>query len=150
MQTVPGEVTGDPLWRSEVYRLALYAGHVAWDDASRLAKDPRTVKLSGQLYAAVGSIAATFAGGYSRQSHRDQARFYEYSLGSAREARVWYFHGQMILGPETTEQRFRLLTSVIRLLLRIIPAERAYVVREDAAPYEPSTDGPVTAPPPDQ
>jgi hypothetical protein len=34
--TVPRELTGDPLWRREVYRLSVFAADLAWPDATRL------------------------------------------------------------------------------------------------------------------
>jgi four helix bundle protein len=71
---------------------------VAGVDITKLMQDRRTLDLSGQLYEAIGSIGANFAEGYSRSSARDQARFYEYSLGSARESRTWYYDGRHILG----------------------------------------------------
>jgi len=91
LASVPPELTNAPLWRMEVYRLAVFASDLAWHDVSRLAKDKRTVSLSDQLYRAIGSVSANVAEGYSRQSGKDQARFYEYALGSAREARGWYY-----------------------------------------------------------
>jgi len=91
LASVPPELTNDPLWRMEVYRLAIFAGDLAWHDVSRLVDDKRTVSLADQLYRAVGSVSANVAEGYSRRSGKDQARFYEYALGSAREARGWYY-----------------------------------------------------------
>lgn len=93
LTSVPAEFTQDPLWRMEVYRLAVFAGDLAWRDVSRLAKDRRTVSLANQLFRAVGSTGANIAEGYSRRSGKDQARMYEYALGSAREARGWYRQG---------------------------------------------------------
>ena len=54
--SVPVELTGDPLWRIEVYRLSLFAGDLAWHDVSRLVGDGRTCSLADQLYRAMGSI----------------------------------------------------------------------------------------------
>jgi hypothetical protein len=34
LASVPQELTDDPLWRMEVYRLALFASDLAWHDAS--------------------------------------------------------------------------------------------------------------------
>lgn len=133
--TVPSELTNDPLWRMEVYQLGLFAGDLAWPDASKLKSDPRTMKLSGQLYYAVDSIAANIAEGYSRRSGKDQARFYEYALGSAREARVWYYDGRHILGQAVCQHRIQLLTKIIRLLMIIIPNERGYKIKEDDPEY---------------
>jgi four helix bundle protein len=93
------------------------------------------IGLADQLYRSVGSISANIAEGYSRQSGKDQARFYEYALGSAREARGWYHQGRHILPEAVTKHRTRLLTSIIRLLLAIIPAERGYKLSEEQVSY---------------
>ncbi len=141
LASVPAELTNDPLWRMEVYRLAVLAGDLAWHDVSRLARDKRTVGLSDQLYRAIGSVSANVAEGYSRRSGKDQARFYEYSLGSAREARGWYYQGRHILPEAVATHRIGLLTRIIRLLLTIIPAERGYKLKEEQTPYDVSTTG---------
>ncbi|MGA3284150.1 MAG: four helix bundle protein [Verrucomicrobiota bacterium] len=120
----------------EVYRLSLFAGDLGWRDATKLMRDRRTLKLSDQLYSAVGSISANLAEGYSRSSHKDQARFYEYSLGSAREARNWYFEGRHVLGEPIASHRMQLLTQIIRHLLNIIPSERGYSMKEEPATYQ--------------
>lgn len=138
LATVPREITEDVLWRMEAYRLALFAGDLAWHDATKLMQDRRTIKLSDQLYVAVGSISANISEGYSRSSHKDQARFYEYSLGSAREARNWYFEGRFVLSDEVANHRMSFLTQIIRHLLRIIPEERGYILKEESPSY--STD----------
>jgi len=126
LTTVPSELTDDPLWRMEVYRLAVFAGELAWRDVSKLAENKSTISLADQLYRSVCSVSENIAEGYSRQSGKDQARFYEYALGSAREARNWYYHGRHVLLEAVTTHRIQLLTQIIRLLLTIIPAERAY------------------------
>ena len=134
-QSVPAEITGDRLWRMEVYRLALFAADLAWNDVTRLAQDRRTRGLSDQLYRAIGSVSANIAEGYSRGTGRDRARFYEYALGSARESRDWYYKGRHILGETVTSHRINLLTQVIRLLLTIIPAQRGATMREEPTAY---------------
>src|SRR5579872_2813480 len=98
LNSVPVEMKGDSLWKMEVYRLSVFATDLAWHDVSKLIQDKRTVSLADQLNRAVGSISANFAEGYSRRSGRDQARFYEYSLGSVRETRNWYYQGRHVLG----------------------------------------------------
>ena len=139
LASVPAEITNDPLWNMKVYRLAVFAGDLAWHDVSRLVKDKRTIGLSDQLYRAVGSIGANVAEGYSRQSGKDQARFYEYALGSAREARGWYYQGQHVLTEAIAAHRIQLLAQIIRLLLTIIPAERGYKkLKEEETPYNTS------------
>ena len=56
LPTVFPEIPNDPLWRMEVYRLGLFISEVAWLDTGKLVQDPRMLKLSDQLYSAVGSI----------------------------------------------------------------------------------------------
>ena len=145
--TVPAEMTGDPLWQVKAYRLALFANTLAWQDVSKLVQDKRVVGLADQLYRASGSIAANIAEGYSHRSGKDQARFYEYSLGSAREARVWYYQGRHILSEAVIEHRLRLLTDIIRLLLIMIPAERGYKLSEERVAYETDPSDLLTDPP---
>lgn len=43
--SVPQELTGDPLWRMEIYKLALFAGDLAWHDVSKLSQDKRTITI---------------------------------------------------------------------------------------------------------
>jgi four helix bundle protein len=135
LQSVPAELTGDPLWQMKVYKLAVFVGDLAWQDVSKLTQDKRTVGLADQLYRAVGSVSANIAEGYSRRSGKDQARFYEYALGSAREARGWYHQGRFVLSETVASHRLKLLTEVICLLLTIIPAERGYKIAEERVPY---------------
>jgi len=132
---MPQEVTLDTLWRMEAYRLALFATEVGWHDVSKLAQDDRTRALSSQLYRALGSMGANLAEGYSRGTGKDRARFYEYSLGSARESRDWYQKARHILGEKVLRHRTQLLAKIIRLLLTMIPQQRGYPLRETRAPY---------------
>ena len=134
LASVPKEITQDVLWRMEVYRLSLFSGDLAWHDATRLMQDRRTLKLSDQLYSAVGSISANIAEGYSRGSHKDQARFCEYALGPAREARNWHFEGRHILAEPVSTHRISLLTQIVRHLLNVTPAERGYAMKEESLP----------------
>jgi four helix bundle protein len=136
LASVPAEVRGDPLWQMKVYRFALFASDLAWHDVSRLIKERRTRGLVDQLYRAIGSIAANIAEGYSRQSKKDQARFYEYALGSARESRGWYYQGRHILPDAVFAHRIQLLTQIIRLLLTIVPATRGRKLGEEVTEYD--------------
>jgi four helix bundle protein len=140
LESVPAELKGDPLWKMEAYRLALFASDVAWPDVSKLCQDRRTISLSDQLYRAVGSIGTNIAEGYSRQSSKDQARLYEYALGSAREARHWYYKARHVLTVRVAIHRVQLHTQIIRLLLTMIPNERGYSLREEATPYAVTPD----------
>ena len=133
--SVPTYITQDSLWRVEAYRLALFLGDICWRDAGKLLRDQRSRRLSNQLCRAVGSIAANIAEGYSRGSGRDRARFYEYALGSAREARTWFFAGRHVLGAEVVDHRCPLLTQITRLLLTMIPDQRGRTLREETPDY---------------
>jgi four helix bundle protein len=133
--TVPVEITGDSLWKMEAYRLSLFAADVAWRDVTKLNGDSRTRSLSDQLYRAIGSLAANISEGYSRSSGKDRARFYEYALGSAREARGWYYEGRHVLSEAVAAHRLRLVTEIVRLLLTMVPHNRELTVREDPVEY---------------
>jgi four helix bundle protein len=135
--SVPHAIKGDMLWRMKVYRLALFIADLSWEDVTKLIKDRRTIALADQLYRALGSISANIAEGYSRGSNKDQVRFYEYALGSARESRDWYYKARHVLSEEVTIHRLNLSTEIIRLLLTIIPGERGQAIKEDSVDYEP-------------
>jgi four helix bundle protein len=135
MGSVPQEIKDDSLWRMEVYRLSLFAEDLAWPDTSKLVHDKRTISLSDQLLRSVGSVGANIAEGYSRQSGKDRARYYEYALGSAHEARNWYWPARHILTEGVAVHRIRLLTHIVRLPLTIIPNERGYHLREEPTEY---------------
>jgi len=135
LKTIPIEITNDPLWNMKVYRLSLFVSDLGWFDVSKLVKDKRTLNLSDQLNRSLGSVSANIAEGYSRSSGRDQARFYEYALGSARESRDWYHKGRHVLGTETANHRISLLSQIIRLLLTIIPRQRNYQVSDPYMEY---------------
>jgi four helix bundle protein len=149
LKSVPVEITEDPLWKVEAYRLALFAADLAWHDVTKLIKDKRTIDLSGQLYSAVGSIGANISEGYSRGSGRDRARFYEYALGSARESRGWYYNGRHVLGQAVADHRMQLLTQIIRLLLTMVPDQRGSAFHEDSSAYRASSEEPATGPSPE-
>jgi four helix bundle protein len=117
----------------------MFAADVGWKDVTKLMKDIRTRDLCSQLYDALGSIGANISEGYSRISGRDQARFYEYALGSARESRSRYFNARHLLGEHVVSHRFELLASIAKLLLVMVPDQRASRLREDATSYMEST-----------
>jgi four helix bundle protein len=133
---VPEEIRNDSLWKMAAYRLALFLGDLGWHDVARLAQDRRMVALSDQLYRALGSISANLAEGYSRGTGRERAHFYEYALGSAREARDWYFKSRHVLGAEVVQHRLQLATRVVQLVLTMVAQQRGRVLREDDAAYD--------------
>ena len=135
IKNVPETIKGDPLWRMEAYRLSLFAADLAWPDVTKLIHDKRTIALADQLYREVGAVSSDVAEGYSRQSGKDQARFYECALGSAREGRNWFYESRNILEEKVVTHRMKLLTEIIRLLLTMIPNERGYKMQEDPVAY---------------
>jgi four helix bundle protein len=116
--------SNDPLFRMRAYQVAKDLLQAAWLDAKTLSGDPVTQQISGQLYAAVGSICANIGEGYSRSSGIDRSRIFEYALGSVRESMTWYQAAQPVLG-DVVLTRLNDLEEVRRLLLAIIPRERA-------------------------
>jgi four helix bundle protein len=135
-ETAPEEIKRDRVWRVKAYQMALFAADIAGADLEQFVKDRRTLALSDQLFRSVGSISANVAEGYSRSSRRDRARFYEYALGSAREARDWYCKGRHVLSSETVQHRLSLCSEIIRLLLTMIPEQRQASLRETELVYE--------------
>ena len=141
LKTVPSEIITDVLWTMKVYRYALFVSDLNWCDVTRLMQDKRTLNLSDQLYRAVGSIGANIAEGYSRSTGKDRARFYEYSLGSARESRDWYYKSRYVLGDIVFAHRLGLITEIIRLLITMIPQQREHgTIRETPVDYKVDVD----------
>lgn len=144
--TVPAAIKDDSLWNMKAYRLALFLGEISWRDVSKLMRDKRTISLADQLYRSVGSIGANLAEGYSRGTGRDRARFYEYSLGSVRESKDWYYKGRHILGDNVVDHRLSLPVDLTRLLLTMVPHQRGQTLRENSAGYHVGgTDFPVNS-----
>jgi four helix bundle protein len=112
-----------------VYRLACELIGESWEDAQRLAHARTMEKVAGQLYAAVGSIAANLGEGYAHSSGKDRARIFEYALGSARESIVWYRSAEPVLGGDVIAARIGKLDEIRRMLMAIIPRERNRLIR---------------------
>ena len=123
--TVSEAVKRDTIWRVQAYRLALFLSACAAQDTRDSVSDPRCVHTNAQLCRAAGSIAANIAEGYPRRSLRDRVRYYEYALGSAAEAKVWYLSLEPHIGSGTLGSRFELLRSITRLLLTMIRSSGA-------------------------
>ena len=80
----------DPLSRMRVFQLAGEIIPDSYKDAKLVLADRVTEEIAPQLYAAVCSIEANTAEGYSRSSGKDRAVRFEYALGSVRESMSWY------------------------------------------------------------
>jgi four helix bundle protein len=133
--SVPSVITADSLWTVEAYRLSLFLADISWHDAKKLSKDNCTRSLADQLYRSVGSMSANLEEGYSKQSPKDRARFYEYALGSARESRGWFYKGRHVLGEPVSTHQMELCTQAIRLLIKMVPDQRVYKIKEETPEY---------------
>ena len=131
LEELPEYLREDPLCRMRAYRLAAKLQADSWKDAEMLRRNAITEETAGQLYTAIGSIAANLGEGYSRSSGKDRVRIFEYALGSARESIAWYTSGKPVLGDELTTRRCKVLREIRRLLLAAIPAERNRLIRRE-------------------
>ena|SRR5690349_17619944 len=152
IETVPAEITNDPIWKLEVYRLALFAGDIGWNDVLALSKNNLMWSVADQLHRALGSISANLTEGYSRSKGLDRARFFEFSLGSARESRDWYYKSRHVLPMEVIKHRMELISKLISMFVPMISHQRKNAIREEKAEYNtslPSTfslDSPIPMP----
>jgi four helix bundle protein len=135
LETVPREITDDPIWNLEIYRLALFAGDIGWHDVVTLSKTKLMFSVADQLHRSLGSISANLTEGYSRSKGLERARYFEIALGSARESRDWYYKSKNILSAEVVEHRIRLITHIIGMLVSILPHQRKRAIREASIDY---------------
>ncbi|NWG07176.1 MAG: four helix bundle protein [Chloroflexi bacterium] len=135
LMEVPPEITNDPIWKLEVYRLALFAGDIGREDVYLLAKQPLMLSVADQLHRSLDSMSVNLTEGYSRSKGPDRARFIEASLGSARESREWYYKSRHVLKPEVLKHRMGLTTRIVSMLTPMIPHQRKHAIREEQAEY---------------
>lgn len=135
MSTVPEEIRQDPLWNLEIYRLGLFVGDISWDDTEQLDKSSHTRGAADQIRRSLDSISANIAEGYSRSTGKDRARYFEYSLGEAREARDRYYKVRRALKPGVVLHRIKVLTQIVKILNAFVPAQRKRGIREEKSVY---------------
>jgi four helix bundle protein len=133
--TVPIEITQDPLWKLEVYRLGLFVAEIGWEDIVLLNKNNLTRDAADQIIRSLDSISANIAEGYSRSTGKDRARYFEYALGEAREARDRYFKARRVLKHEVVLHRMKLLTQIVKMLNALVPTQRKHGLREEKGVY---------------
>ena len=133
--TLPVEITQDPLWKLEVYRLGLFVAEIGWEDVVLLNKNSLTRDAADQIIRSLNSISANIAEGYSRSTGKDRARYFEYALGEAREARDRYFKARRVLKHEVVLHRIRLLTQIVKMLNVFVPTQRKHGIREEKGIY---------------
>ena len=136
LKTVPQSISKDSLWHFETYRKALFLSDLAWHDCDKLVNDARGKSIVWQLTDSAGSVAANIEEGYGRGFGKDYARFLRNALGSAREARGWYYQGRYVLTETVCTHRAQLFTEIIRLLLTIVPSTREHNLAEEPATYK--------------
>ena len=135
LSTVPPEITNDPIWKLEVYRLALFVDDIGWSDVLALSKNNLMWSVADQLHRSLGSISANLTEGYSRSKGLDRARFFEFSLGSARESRDWSYTSRHVLPTEVVKHRMELVTRIVSMLTPLISHQRKNAIREGQAEY---------------
>ena len=135
MKTVPTEITQDPLWNLDVYRLGLFIADIGWEDVVLLNKNALTRAAADQIHRSLDSISANIAEGYSRSTGKDRARYFEYALGEAREARDRYFKTRRVLKQEVVLHRIKILTQIVKILNAFVPAQRKRGIREEKGAY---------------
>jgi len=138
LETIPSEIKNDPIWKLEVYRLALFADDIGWNDILVLSKNNLMWGVADQLHRSLGSISANLTEGYSRSKGLDRARFFEISLGSARESRDWYYKSRHVLPAEVIKHRMGLVTRIVSMLAPMISHQRKNAIREEQSEYNTS------------
>lgn len=133
---VPPEITNDPIWKLEVYRLGLFAGDIGWEDVQFIPKKLLMLSVADQLHRSLDSISVNLTEGYSRSKGPDRARFIEGSLGSARESREWYYKSRHVLTTDVLKHRMGLTTRIVSMLTPMIPHQRKHALREEPAEYD--------------
>ncbi len=103
-------------------------------------KNNLTRDAADQIIRSLNSISANIAEGYSRSTGKDRARYFEYALGEAREARDRYFKTRRVLKPEVVLHRIRILTQIVKILNTFVPQQRKHGIREEQAAYVTLTD----------
>lgn len=127
-ESVPDLIKGDQVWKSAPYPKSLYLYDLAWLDCQKLWSMPLGRPLADQLLRSVGSISANLEEGFGRGvQYKEYDQFLRYSLGSAREAKGWYFRSRRILSDDLANCRVTLLDEVISLITSILSRRRQHV-----------------------
>jgi four helix bundle protein len=135
LTTVLPDITQDPLWNLEVYRLGVFVADIGWEEIESLNKKNVTREPAEQIASSLNSISANIAEGYSRSTGKDRARYFEYSLGEAREARDRYFKVRRFLKQEVLLHRIKILTQIVKILNVFVPTQRKHGIREEKGIY---------------
>jgi four helix bundle protein len=123
-------ITGDPLWRLNCYREALFLLEQVREDVKELGLPGSQTDVKEQLVRSVGSIAANIAEGYGRPSTADRLRFFSFALGSAREAIAWYQTLRPAAEHVGLDDRIERLARIRRMLLGLLTRLRTNGARK--------------------
>jgi four helix bundle protein len=114
---VSADQRGDPVWRFNAYRVALFMLDLAGKDAIELRRRRALPAQIDQLIRSIASISANVAEGLGRPSAAERLRFFGIAVGSLREALTWYQSVSSALRPELVELRTRQLTELRKILI---------------------------------
>lgn len=138
-ETVPAYLKNDPIWKLDVYKFALFVDDLGQYDLLLL-KNAHIYDIADQLKRSLNSISANLTEGFSRSTGPAKAKFLEYSLGSARESREWYYKSRQVLKPNVINHRTEYLTRIIAMLTAMIPNQRNHSIREEQTAYTTQKD----------
>lgn len=100
LASVHERVKAEPIWKSLMYRKALFLFDLAWEDCGKLMRDVRGRKTAEQLIKSVGSISANIEEGHGRGFGKERQYFLRVSIGSARETKGWYQRSRHLMSAE--------------------------------------------------
>jgi len=115
-RATPGQ-QGDPVWRFNAYRVALFVLERAGEDAKTLQQRHAFPFQTDQLLRAVASISANIGEGLGRLSAAERSRFFGIALGSLRESMTWYSAVAPELPRELLAVRSEQLTELRKFLI---------------------------------
>jgi four helix bundle protein len=115
--------------------LGLFVAEIGWEDVVLLNKNHLTRDAADQIIRSLDSISTNIAEGYSRSTGKDRARYFEYALGEAREARDRYFKARRVLKQDVVLHRIKLLTQIVKMLNVFVPTQRQRGICEEAGVY---------------
>jgi four helix bundle protein len=130
VNSVPTQISNDPIWELEVYRLALLASEAAEGDARVLERNLRMRSVADRLYSAAAAISTNLREGGSRSESADRSQFYEYALASARECREWYETARTALPEAVIKHRLELMAAIVGMITSLMPDQRTRPTRD--------------------
>ena len=126
VETVPIQLSNDPLWSSAYYRLAMYLFDKVWQDCEILRKDFRGREIALQLVRSRGGISANLEEAYGRGvGSADYVRILRIALGEARETHGWYLRARHLLSDQLLDFRLDIINQITSILSSMIASHRS-------------------------